>query len=262
VEPFADVITDNTGEITDTQKKHAARALADMNPAVVERRQAIAPLIVWLTKFGTRFGSAVGKPHDSLQALNKIDPAWPTSEEARNAAPLLAEIIKKETRSPGYQPPSYESSWRQHAIELLVITHAPIVEALVSAIACWDGQVRNLAEEVLDKYYPEWPQSEAAIEAIPFLIAAFGPESGTQNRGAVNFEGIRAKNALARIGPPAVKPLMLAMKNKDPRVREYAAITLGEIGDASAVETLRNALKDDDEKVRFSAQSALEELEK
>ncbi len=262
VAPFVAILKDEARHVTDKQKEHAALALAGMDSSVLERRQAIAPLIAWHTKFGVGFGSAIGTRHVSLQALDQIDPEWPTSQEARDAIPLLAEIIKHETRNPGYEPPNHESSRRRRAIELLVLIHAPVIEALISAIACWDGPVRTFAEEVLGKHYPDWPRSEAAGEAIPFLIAAFGPESGTQNRRAVNFEGIRAKNALTRIGSPAVQPLIMVMSSVDPRMREYAASTLGEIGDACAVETLRNALKDDDEQVRYSAQFALEKLEK
>jgi len=98
-----------------------------------------------------------------------------------------------------------------------------------------------------------------------------------------------AQKALARIGAPAVEPLIQALKSKDVRrgaamalgmivdaraiesltqalrdedivLRIIAAVGLGEIGDARAIEPLTQALKDEDEGVRMGAKNALEKI--
>lgn len=62
-----------------------------------------------------------------------------------------------------------------------------------------------------------------------------------------------AADALARIGEPAVEPLIQALREEDPAVRSEAARVLWEIGDARAVEPLIQALKDEDRWVRYWA---------
>jgi HEAT repeat protein len=83
--------------------------------------------------------------------------------------------------------------------------------------------------------------------AVEPLIAALG------DKGC----GHTAANALAKIGKPAVEPLIVALKNENPFVRRNAAEALGEIKDASAVKPLVDALKDDDLIVRRDAAKAL-----
>jgi HEAT repeat protein len=83
--------------------------------------------------------------------------------------------------------------------------------------------------------------------AVEPLIVALGDKSC----------GHTAANALAKIGKPAVEPLIVALKNENPFVRRNAAEALGEIKDASAVKPLINALKDNDLIVRRNAAKAL-----
>lgn len=67
-----------------------------------------------------------------------------------------------------------------------------------------------------------------------------------------------ASGALIEIGEPAVEPLILALKDVNPRVRWIAAAALGEIGDARAVEPLVNAITTDPERdVRWHAVDSL-----
>ena len=83
--------------------------------------------------------------------------------------------------------------------------------------------------------------------AVEPLIAALG------DKGC----GYTAANALAKIGKPAVEPLIVALKNENPFVRRNAAEALGEIKDSSAVKPLINALNDNDLIVRRNAAKAL-----
>lgn len=57
-----------------------------------------------------------------------------------------------------------------------------------------------------------------------------------------------------------VKGLIKALKHKDSRVRDIAALVLGDIGDVRAVEPLIQALKDENYSVRSSASEALEKI--
>ena len=54
-----------------------------------------------------------------------------------------------------------------------------------------------------------------------------------------------------------VNSLIHALKDNDTKVRENAAVALGEIKDARAVEPLVRALKDNNSEVRLGASSAL-----
>jgi len=100
---------------------------------------------------------------------------------------------------------------------------------------------------------------------------------------------LEAQRALARVGEPAVQPLIRALKTKDFRrgalmalgmtgdaraiepltealkdedivLRIIAAVALGKIGDARVIEPLTQALKDEDEGVRTGAKNALEKI--
>jgi HEAT repeat protein len=67
---------------------------------------------------------------------------------------------------------------------------------------------------------------------------------------------------LVRLGRPAVASLIKVLKDEEPRVREKAARTLGEIGDVAAVESLTESLEDTESIVREAAQKALDKIKK
>jgi nitrite reductase/ring-hydroxylating ferredoxin subunit len=66
-----------------------------------------------------------------------------------------------------------------------------------------------------------------------------------------------AASALARIGTPAVEPLIVALDDKDSVVRLRAAWALGRIGDGRAAGKLVRTLRDGDWSVRMHAAGAL-----
>ena len=67
-------------------------------------------------------------------------------------------------------------------------------------------------------------------------------------------------DALVKIGPPAVEPLIGLLKDENVFLRSFAAKSLGELGDKRAVQPLIEMLKDEDEEVRQSATRALDKL--
>jgi HEAT repeat protein len=71
---------------------------------------------------------------------------------------------------------------------------------------------------------------------------------------------VKTLDALVKIGPPAVEPLIGVLKVENARMRSFAAEALGELGDKRAVKPLVAMLKDEDEEVRRSATEALRKL--
>jgi HEAT repeat protein/Fe-S cluster biogenesis protein NfuA len=67
----------------------------------------------------------------------------------------------------------------------------------------------------------------------------------------------KAAQALAAIGPPAVKPLIAVLQSEDQYTCNYAAWTLGVIGDDRAVEPLVEALNDTRRSLRRNVARAL-----
>jgi len=73
----------------------------------------------------------------------------------------------------------------------------------------------------------------------------------------LEIDPIDAVEAIRKIGKPAVEPLIRALRNENQLIRKNAAIALGRIGDPRAVEGLVQALKDEDVGVRKAAEQAL-----
>jgi HEAT repeat protein len=71
---------------------------------------------------------------------------------------------------------------------------------------------------------------------------------------------VKRLDALVKIGPPAVEPLIGVLKDESAHVRSFAAEGLGELGDKRAIQPLVALLKDEDEEVRRSATKALTKL--
>lgn len=116
------------------------------------------------------------------------------------------------------------------------------VPGLIRALRNRDPAVQYEAVEALGEL-----ANPAATEAL------MGALTGDQ------YSGIRwkAAEALARIGPPAVEPLIRALGHPDEDVRWKAAVTLGEIGDARGIVPLTGLLSDEDRFVRSRAAYAL-----
>lgn len=116
------------------------------------------------------------------------------------------------------------------------------VRGLIMALRHRDTAVQYAAAEALGVL------REPA--AVPALISAL-----TGDR----YSGVRwkAAEALARIGPPAVGPLIQALGHQDDDARWKAAIALGEIGDPRAIAPLLALLEDDDRFVQSRAAYAL-----
>jgi len=136
-----------------------------------------------------------------------------------------------------------------------------------------------------------------AVPSIPFVIPLLGDtEAVLQQGGATRFESTdvasEAVKLLAKLGQPAVEPLIHALgdknsivranaiealgiigdiraegplltpliEDKDVTVRKYSAEALGRLGDSRALKSLTVALDDRRSKVQESAREAIQEI--
>lgn len=80
-------------------------------------------------------------------------------------------------------------------------------------------------------------------------------------RDGTSADRMAAAWALADMGSPAVEDLTPALVDSNPRLRMWAAYTLGLIGDPATTGLLAAAAADDDPGVRKWALAALETIE-
>ncbi|BBL66990.1 HEAT repeat domain-containing protein [Methanoculleus chikugoensis] len=79
-------------------------------------------------------------------------------------------------------------------------------------------------------------------------------------RAGSSADRMTAAAELAALGPAALPPLLSALDDPDPRLRMWAAYTLGMIGDTGAVPALMEALEDADPAVAKWAAAALRRI--
>jgi diguanylate cyclase (GGDEF)-like protein len=168
------------------------------------------------------------------------------------------------------------SDLRLSAIFLLgKIKNERAVEAVIQALKDEDEVVRMKAAEILGKQKNEqavepliqslrdidWGVREKATEALGEIkdvraVEALIKTLDDRNTGV----RLKASSSLRKIGKPAAKSLIKALKNKSEVVRAEAAEILGEIKEKEAIEPLIEALKDEDWEVRKRAALALRNL--
>jgi HEAT repeat protein len=124
--------------------------------------------------------------------------------------------------------------------------YAPAVPFLAHLVEEADPGTRYLAAQALAKIADE---AEAAIPAL--LIAL---------RADDMYLRMAITGALIKIGNPAVPGLIKALFDKNNAVRRASAKALGKIGNKRAIKPLEVAVKDRDPKVRKMCQEALERL--
>ena len=120
------------------------------------------------------------------------------------------------------------------------------VEPLIRALATGRGIDPKPGHVAYDKEYQTHDGREWKDESGGGRISMF-PHS--------------QKDALVKIGEPAVKPLIKALEDNDWRVRRGAAVALGEIGDERAVEPLIKALEDKDASVHEKVAEILKDFD-
>jgi len=199
----------------------------------------------------------------TIIALGQIGP------EAREAIPALTALVEGKDKWISLHAVSALGKMGQGARDA--------VPALVSALKDTDRNVRLHAVGALGEMGPE------AREAVPALIETLKdirvrdetlkalerigletPAAAPALVGILRVEGLYAFAAgnLVTIGKPAVPPLIRALREQDPGMRETAARILADIGPqaSQAVPELVNALNDSDRGVRVQAAITLGEI--
>ena len=92
--------------------------------------------------------------------------------------------------------------------------------------------------------------TDAADRRVAELIAALRPETDQRKRD-------HAAQVLMNIGPPAVEPLVMALKNADRSTKVHIVRILGVIKDRRSVYPLAECLRHQESEVRKSAAEAL-----
>ncbi|NOZ84996.1 MAG: hypothetical protein GXP49_01790 [Deltaproteobacteria bacterium] len=114
---------------------------------------------------------------------------------------------------------------------------------LISALGDESWRVRKVAVEQILAF-------GSSDENIKDLLQCLHEEDNAGQRNA-------AAEALARIGQPAVEPLIKMLNDDDKDARKFAVDILGEIGDRQGLKGILTALEDEDENVRVAAAEAL-----
>lgn len=154
-------------------------------------------------------------------------------------------------------------------IETLKDNHSPVREREEAARALGEiGEpaVKPLIEALEDEnlLVQEWAIKALGkigdAKAVKPLIESISRTQHIRFRPVVQLDIllVKAVEALVKIGEPAVKPLIKALK--DEFVRAEAAQALGKIGDARAVKPLIQALKVDDGLARGDIERALKKI--
>jgi len=173
------------------------------------------------------------------------------------------------------------------SVRLTFVAIPFLVSALVAPVAIGDtlpdmpSEVRNLVRQLSSTSAIERGNAAnrlgrmgaKATAAIPFLVKTLGDSSKLvwqtewerkvkrdafgQVLGKKTSPGDEAAKALSSIGKPAVNPLIGALKEENPEVRERAARALGNIKDSGALEPLVATLGDNTRDVRNAAAAAL-----
>jgi HEAT repeat protein len=246
VEPLIACLKDDDVDV----RKAATEALGELNDP-----RAIEPLITCL---------ATDDRQTIIDALGKLGRARSGDRlishlKNKDTAPDMAAAVIEALGGLRYPPavdallPSLASETDEisnAAIDALGQIGAPAVEPLIAALKDPKAQVRERAAEALGRI-----GDARAVEPLiaclknpePDQLAADGQdmstsdESDDQKKARADEDAHvrqKASEALGKLGPPAVEPLMACLDEKDPSVRCLAATALGQTHDARAVAPL------------------------
>ncbi len=179
----------------------------------------------------------------TVEALDKNFTDWRTGEQAKKMMPVFIAALKKPT-----------VNVRKGAISALLEIGGPgAMKPLIDTLKDKDLYIRESAFKAVKENYKEWGSSEAAKKVIPFFVRDLRAGSLETRRLAARI--------LADIKDPRVeKPLISALKDRDPLVKCIAAAALAESGDPSVVKPLIAVLNDKNASVRQAAVTALGNL--
>ncbi len=137
---------------------------------------------------------------------------------------------------------------RETAAAALVRIGRPATEPLLAALK--DSEIREAAMEALRRIDPNWAKSQSAKAVVPEFVVALRDRDERIRKAAATV--------LGEIGDAtALEPLTVALSDQSQEVREAVATALGEIGDPRAIASLVRSFSEADVKVRKAAVDAL-----
>jgi len=166
-----------------------------------------------------------------------------------------------------------DSDWvvrREAIITLGEMGDERCVESIVRCLRDGDWQVRDAAieaiamigspaVELLLRYVRDYDARKSAIKALGKINDERVLDPLISFMRSDEFKD-DATRALADLGKPAVGRLLELLKDPEEVTRKQAILALGEIKDASCVDSLIESLQDTDWFTRLAAASALEKL--
>jgi HEAT repeat protein len=265
----------NLRPLADSQKGPAMKALG-----LLKAKRAVPVIIPFLKDKDNRETAvtALGQIGDQRAVEPILATLMETEKRYRNAAilalgrigPPAFPALIRELRSP-------EVLLRRAAADALVGSDSPQVSsALMAALRDSDEEVRASAARSLG-----W---QGNVEAVPALVAAVSDSSWRVVDAAVSALGdigvgavdkllavlgspaestivrYQISRALIAVGRPAVPKLVTALGEPSPSVQKWAAVSLGQIGDPSAVGALKRLESSPDPDVRWVVQEQLRRL--
>ena len=265
-------------QVTDVLKNHKDELTRSRAAEVLGRsddRRAVEPLKAALRdrNQSVRGWAALALDELEWRPTSDADRAWLLAADYRwekvaklgSAAVDALLVALKDEDSPGVRASA--------ARALGQIADIRAVEPLVKTLRDYAPAAQKAAIEALGKIGPAGvPHLVQALKDKAFAVRdpLLGPDGkpvSTEMQMTLIFSMSDGQqlmpvrkavaSALVKIGPPAVDPLLAALKHADVEVRTLAAWSLGRLGDKRAVGLLAAALKDKDEQVRAAAAGAL-----
>jgi len=152
-----------------------------------------------------------------IKVLDGIDPNWPSSEIARKLIPRFIKMLNDR-----------DLNFQRYIEGILVKMSKSSIRPFIAAMMDKDGDIRDVAEEVLNKIEPNWTTSTVAKKQVPKFIEALRVQDSNIRYKAINI--------LNKIGDTiAIEPLCSIMwdKNNGENMRSEASKAIVNIIDSN-----------------------------
>lgn len=280
------LVKSNTEEVK--SRRDEIKAIADVPadaskevPTLLKAMSDNDPDVRWLAEYG--LGRVDARGVKALVEALQFEPTLrvpaacvlgPMGKRARSAVPQLLKLIEDKDKN--------VRVWSLKALGDIDLRNTDVIAVVVRLLRDPDPDVRRVALNFVIQLGP------AATGAAPALIDVLqDADAGIRLRACIAFRRLeadgkagipalivrlsdydpdvraQATEALSRIGPVAIKPLVGALKERDRNVRRGAAEALGWYGAEAkmTVIDLNEVAKDDDESVKAAATTALKRIE-
>jgi len=237
--------------------------------------RAVGPLIAALRSDSARESAAYTLSWFGSVAIEPLVAAFTTANKQvqESVASILCRIGDARALEPLIAALGFESGEIRLAAvsQLGEIGGAQSVKALVAvALRDNDNYIRGRAADALGKIgdaravkqlVEALQASDVSMrESAAAALDRLGWTPGKDALGATYWMARNEWNKCVEIGPPAVDPLIAALRDNDASGRYSAAALLGEIGDARATDPLIASLADADADVRKVVAKALGQI--